>query len=134
MRACTKYVLVTVSSNVSASFSSSTTRGSTGCTDSLLIDKGRGLNMLAQDLMDGEDARAAVLPGARPLTHLRHAAGALVPGLGDVARRHHAAMADDHVLRLACPRLRCHRVVGNPRSTCDDAGSGQRDVTTLPRV
>ncbi len=26
------------------------------------------------------------------------------------------------------------RVCGNPRSTLDVAGSGQRDVTTLPRV
>ena len=29
---------------------------------------------------------------------------------------------------------RCHRVRGKPRSTFDDAGSGQREVTTLPRV
>jgi hypothetical protein len=27
-----------------------------------------------------------------------------------------------------------YRVCGNPRSTFDVAGSGQRDVTTLPRV
>ena len=27
-----------------------------------------------------------------------------------------------------------HRVRGNPRSTDDVAGSGHRDVTTLPRV
>ena len=29
---------------------------------------------------------------------------------------------------------RRHRVWGNPRSTFDVAGSGQREVTTLPRV
>jgi hypothetical protein len=31
-------------------------------------------------------------------------------------------------------KVRCQRVCGKPRSTFDVAGSGQRDVTTLPRV
>jgi hypothetical protein len=34
-------------------------------------------------------------------------------------------------LQIANPR---QRVCGKPRSTCDVAGSGQRDVTTFERV
>src|SRR3978361_2388264 len=42
MRALRKYVLVTVSSNVNASLSSSTTRGLTGCTCDSQFSFGRG--------------------------------------------------------------------------------------------
>src|SRR5687767_6414973 len=59
--------------------------------------------MLAQDLPDGEDARATVLGRAGPIAYLWQAAGTFVPRLGDVARRHHAAVTHDHGFRVACP-------------------------------
>ncbi len=68
----------------------------------------------------------------------RGAAPSSAAALGDQAR--HGRRGDDARPHDAARRAgdvhtaRNQRVCGNPRSTFDVAGSGQRDVTTLPRV
>src|SRR5690348_6491327 len=95
MRACRKYVLVTVSSNVRASLRSSTTRGSTGCT--FYLQEGVCcLLMLAHQGLDREDARRAVLRGACLAAHAPDGPGAVEDRLRDVAVADDAAVADDH--------------------------------------
>src|SRR3954451_25217402 len=100
MRALRKYVLVTVSSNVSASLSSSTTRGLTGCTSDSQFSAGRlaGLAagvalgalgsdraMLAHQVAERGDAVPAGTTGPGLAGHIGHAARAVGDGLEDVA-------------------------------------------------
>src|SRR4029450_6777730 len=67
---------------------------------------------------DGGFEVAPILRHARDRGHERHP-GAVVP-LQQLIPIHRSLLR--------------HRVRGNPRSTFDVAGSGQRDVTILPRV
>src|SRR5919112_861755 len=96
MRACRKYVLVTVSSNVRASLNRETTRGLTGCNVDLRRQGGDGPLMLAQQPLEREDARAAVTaraggpadPGQRPGTLVDRARHRLVVDDPAVAHDH----------------------------------------------
>src|SRR4051794_35725352 len=109
MRAFRKYVLVTVSSKVSASLSSSTTRGLTGCTSHFHFSLGRMLfgtalgsdrTMLTHELTEGADAVATGAPGAGLPGDVGHAAGAVGDRLEDVPVGHHVAVAHVHGTRL----------------------------------
>src|SRR5215218_3082502 len=109
MRALRKYVLVTVSSKVSASLSSSTTRGLTGCTGHSHFSIGRiGLGtalgtdraMLTHQIAEGADAVAAGAAGTGLPGHVGDAAGAVGDGLEDVAVGHHVAVTHVHGGRL----------------------------------
>src|SRR5215216_6063056 len=96
MRACRKYVLVTVSSKVRASLSSSTMRGLTGCTNH---SPGRSINdraMLAHQLAQRRNAAAAGPAGGGVAGDVGHAAGPVGDGLHDVAVGHDVAVADEH--------------------------------------
>src|SRR5690349_735745 len=112
MRALRKYVLVTVSSNVSASLSSSTTRGLTGCTSDSQFGLGVELGhhgggalgsdraMLAHQVAQRADAVAAGAAGTGLAGDVGDAAGAV----GD--RLEHVAIGDDgavaHVHGAGC--------------------------------
>src|SRR3954462_10307056 len=111
MRAFRKEVLVTVSSNVSASLSSSTTRGLTGCTSDSQFssDRGAGLGagvalgalgsdraMLAHQVAERGHAVPAGAAGAGLAGHVGHAAGPVRDGFEDVAVGDDGAVAHVH--------------------------------------
>src|SRR3954447_1047098 len=111
MRALRKYVLVTVSSNVSASLSSSTTRGLTGCTCDSQFSVGRGAGLGAGVALGALGAERALLAhevaarghavpagaaGAGLAGHIGHAAGPVRDGLEDVAVGDDGAVAHVH--------------------------------------
>lgn len=56
--------------------------------------------MLAQDLLQGEDAAAAVLPGAGHQANLRQRARAVIDRGDDGVVGDDLAMTDDHKVRL----------------------------------
>src|SRR5689334_15339703 len=100
MRACRKYVFVTVSSKVRASLRSSVTRGLAGCTFHLQECVSLGLLMLADDPPHGEDARATVLAGPGGLADVREVVRSRFDGTHDVAVAHGRALTDDHVAKV----------------------------------
>ena len=53
--------------------------------------------MLADDLLDREDAAATVLPGTRAGAHLGQRPGTVLERGGEVAVGDDAAVADDHI-------------------------------------
>src|SRR5688572_12702320 len=96
MRACRKYVLVTVSSKVSASLSSSTTRGLTGCTRDSQFSLGHDRAMLAHEVAERADAVSAGPPRTRLSCDVGHAPGTVGDRFEHVAVGHHGAMAHVH--------------------------------------
>src|SRR4051812_34437824 len=115
MRALRKYPFVTVSSKVKASFSSSTTRGLTGCTGHFqfsLDTLGSDRAMLAHEVAQRTDAVATGAARSGVAGDVGHAPGAVRDGLEHVAVGHHVAVAHVHSSRLigrACrsPSQRC---------------------------
>src|SRR5687768_2319096 len=97
MRACRKYAFVMVSSKVSASLSSSTTRGLTGCTGChLLSSVGCDRASLAHQFAQRGDASAADPAGTGLAGDVVDAAGAVGDGLDHVAVCHDRAVAHVH--------------------------------------
>src|ERR1700712_935997 len=98
MRAFRKYVFVTVSSNVNASLSSSTTRGLTGCTghSQLLLSLGTDRAMLAHQVAQRTDAVPAGATGTGVAGDVGDAAGTVGDRLEDVAVGHDVAVAHVH--------------------------------------
>src|SRR5690349_16862195 len=125
MRALRKYVLVTVSSNVNASLSSSTTRGLTGCTSDSQFGFGIELGrdggvplgsdraMLAHEIAQRGDAVSARAAGPGLARHVGDAAGAVRDGLQDIAVGDDGAVTHVHGA-LALPVAGGDRVPGRP--------------------
>src|SRR5690349_17527561 len=125
MRALRKYVLVTVSSNVNASLSSSTTRGLTGCTSDSQFGLGVELRrdggvplgsdraMLAHQVAQGGDTAPTGAAGPGLARDVRDAARAVGDRLEDVAIGDDGAVAHVHGA-LALPVAGGDRVPDGP--------------------
>jgi hypothetical protein len=95
--------LVTVSSKVRASFSSSTTRGLTGCTGHSqfsLGSLGSDRAMLAHEVAQRTDAVATRAAGSGVAGHVGDAPGAVGDGLEHIAVGYHRAVAHVHLGHL----------------------------------
>src|SRR4051812_21422136 len=68
------------------------------------------------------------------VTPIRFRFSRTLPGVGGAADAAPEMTPTPMTRPAAAVRMELQRVCGNPRSTFDVAGSGHREVTTLPRV